>query len=58
MNQLTVAEAADALGVSPQRVRQLIAAGRLKAEKKGRDWFIEPPDLEAVRERKPGRPRT
>jgi excisionase family DNA binding protein len=57
MNLLTVAQAADLLGISPQRVRQLISAGRLKAEKAGRDWLIDPPDLEAVRERKPGRPR-
>ena len=54
---LTTSQAADALGVTPQRVRALILAGRLKAVKVGRDWLIRPPDLDAVRNRKPGRPR-
>lgn len=57
MAPLTTAEAAEALGVTPQRVRALIAAGRLKADKVGRDWLIAPPDLEAVRIRRSGRPR-
>lgn len=54
---LTTAKAAAELGVTPQRVRALIASGRLKATKEGRDWLIDPPDLEAVRIRKAGRPR-
>jgi excisionase family DNA binding protein len=54
---LTTTEAAVTLGVTPQRIRALIAAGRLRAVKVGRDWLIRPPDLEAVRNRKPGRPR-
>ncbi len=54
---LTTSQAADSLGVTPQRVRALIVAGRLKAVKVGRDWLIEPPDLEAVKVRKAGRPR-
>jgi excisionase family DNA binding protein len=45
------------LGVSGQRVRQLISTGRLRATKMGRDWFVLPADLEPVRERKPGRPK-
>jgi excisionase family DNA binding protein len=57
MKLLTTLEAAAALGVTPQRVRVLIATGRLKAQKVGRDWLIAPPALEAVRERKSGRPR-
>jgi excisionase family DNA binding protein len=54
---LTTTEAAAALGVTPQRIRALIAAGRLRAVKVGRDWLIRPPDLEAVRVRTSGRPR-
>ena len=53
---LTTQEAASELGIKPARVRQLILAGRLVAEKHGRDWLINPDDLDAVRIRKPGRP--
>lgn len=56
MKLLTVDQAADELGVTPRRVRALIKAERLAAEKVGRDWLIKPKDLEAVRDRKPGRP--
>jgi excisionase family DNA binding protein len=49
-------EAAQSLGVGMRRVQALIASGRLAALKIGRDWFIRPENLEAVRERKPGRP--
>ena len=55
--QLTTAEAARELNISPMRVRALIYEGRLKAEKHGRDWLIEPGALEAVRVRKWGRPK-
>jgi len=53
---LTTAEAARELGVTPARVRQLILAGRLPAEKHGRDWLIDPASLDQVGERRPGRP--
>jgi excisionase family DNA binding protein len=53
---LTTQEAAKRLGISAIRVRQLISAGRLPAEKFGRDYMIEEADLELVAERKPGRP--
>ena len=43
--------------VSPSRVRKMIQAKRLKAIKVGREWLIDPTDLEAVKERKVGRPR-
>ena len=55
--QLTVNQAAIELGVTPGRVRTLIASGRLKAEKVGPIYLIKPRDLAAVRERKPGRPK-
>jgi len=54
---LTTKEAAEILGVNRSRVRQLILAGRLKAEKFGRDWLINESDLDGVRDRKSGRPQ-
>jgi excisionase family DNA binding protein len=57
MNKLiTTNEAAERLGVTPVRVRALITAGRLPAQKMGRDYFIKAEDLELVEDRKPGRP--
>jgi len=60
---LTVSQAAARLGVTPDRVRKLIVAGGLKAERfgpppKGR-YVISEEDLEAfmVLDRSPGRPR-
>jgi len=53
---LTTAQAAEELGVTAARVRQLILSGSLPAKKIGRDWAIERDDLELVRERKLGRP--
>lgn len=57
MKLLTTKEAAGRLGVTVTRVQQLIAAGRLPAEKMGRDYFIKEGDLKLVADRKPGRPR-
>jgi len=48
-NKITVTAAAALLGVTPQRVRALIKAGILEAEKFGRDWQI---DAESVERRK------
>lgn len=54
---LTTAQAADALGVTAARVRQLIRAGKLPAHRQGRDWAIDPRALARVRVRPgPGRP--
>jgi excisionase family DNA binding protein len=52
----TTTSAAVELGVTPGRVRAMIASGRLRATLAGRDWLIAPAALEAVRDRKPGRP--
>jgi excisionase family DNA binding protein len=52
----TTATAALELGVTRARVNAMIASGRLKAIRLGRDWMIEPKALDAVRDRKPGRP--
>ena len=57
MNIISTAEAARRLGVTPNRVRALIDAKRLKAMKLGREWLIDPKDLEAVKDRKVGRPK-
>jgi chromosome partitioning protein len=54
---LTTDEAATQLSISVDRVRALIHAGRLPAEKHGRDWLIRNDDLALVRTRRPGRPR-
>lgn len=37
---MTVKDAAKMLGLTPRRIRQLIASGDLTAEKLGRDWFV------------------
>lgn len=57
MTLLTTAQAAERLGVTRWRVNALIKAGRLKAQKMGQIFLIEEGDLEAVRVRKPGRPK-
>lgn len=57
MKLLTTAEAARELGVTPRRVRQLIADGRIAAKKVGRDYVIDPRSLKAVENRQTGRPK-
>lgn len=53
---LTVTQTAERLNVSTRRVRALIAAGRLPAEKIGRDWLIKESSLSLVADRKTGPP--
>lgn len=53
---LTTEQAAERLGVTPVRVRAMITAKRLPAEKFGRDYVILEADLRLVEDRKPGRP--
>ena len=57
MKIIGTAEAARRLNVTQSRVRVLIDSGRLKAMKVGREWLIDPKDLDAVKDRKVGRPR-
>lgn len=57
MNLLTTNGVAERLGVTIKRVQALIRAGRLPAEKVGRDYLIKEKDLKLVANRKPGRPR-
>ncbi len=57
---VTVAQAAEIIGLSRVRVRVLVASGKLPAEKVGRDWLIRRSVAEkfARKERRgPGRPR-
>ena len=48
----TTKEAAERLGISAARVRQMVLDGSLPAEKFGRDLVITRPALEAARQRK------
>ena len=48
----TVEQAAEALGVSAIRVRQLCAAGTIRAEKLGWAWVIPAAEIERARRRK------
>jgi len=41
---LTTRELADLAGIHQDTVRQHILAGKIKAEKRGRDWFISTED--------------
>lgn len=56
---MTTAEAAAALNITRRRVLALIKAGRLRAEKPGRDWMVDAASVEELKqqERPPGRPR-
>ena len=53
MSLVTTKEAAQTLGVTAVRVRQLIKDGRLVAEKRGRDHLLE--DREVERFKRHGR---
>ncbi len=53
---LSVKDAAEALELSEQRIKQLIYEERLKAEKVGNQWIILESDLELVENRQTGRP--
>jgi excisionase family DNA binding protein len=55
--KLTTKQAAARLGVNASRVRQLVLAGKLPAEKFGHVLMIDEQDLKPLKRRKPGRPR-
>lgn len=57
MDFLTTKQAAERLGITPRRVQALIEAGRLPAQKFGRDYMIREKDLKLVEDRKVGRPK-
>jgi excisionase family DNA binding protein len=56
MKLLTTQEAAERLGVTSTRIRAMILAGRLPAEKFGHVHMIREEDLALVADRRPGRP--
>lgn len=53
---LTTSQAAQRLGVTPGRVRQMVADGVLPVTRIGRDNLVKAADLRLVEGRKPGRP--
>ncbi len=53
---LTTKQAGKKLNVNASRVRQLILAGRLPAQKFGSSWMIYEKDLAKVGDRKVGNP--
>ncbi len=56
---MTTEKAASYLGVTVQRVRQLVVSERIKATKYGRDYLLDPESVRSYEaERKgPGRPK-
>lgn len=58
MKLLTASEAAKELGKTAGRIRQLISDGKMKAEKKGRDWLIDSKEVERAKKRPHQRNRT
>lgn len=44
--RVTLIEAAARLGVTPDNLRGAIKRGSLKAVKHGRDWWLEPAEVE------------
>lgn len=52
LNLLTVPQAAAVLGVTPGRIRQLIATGRLPTLRIGYPHLIRPADLAGIRWRR------
>jgi len=53
---LTTEQVAKKLGVTRGRVVAMLQSGRLKGTKFANVWMIDPKDLSAVKDRKPGRP--
>jgi excisionase family DNA binding protein len=43
---ITTKEAAEMTGYNPEYIRQMIRNGRIAAEKKGRDWWIDHDSIE------------
>lgn len=53
---MTLREAADSLGVTPDTLRQAIRRGALRATKRGRDWWVTEGAVEEYRAKHLGRP--
>lgn len=56
---LTTRQAAERLGVTPRRIRQLIKSGQLFATMAGRDWLVDSESLDSLVKvhRRAGRPK-
>lgn len=52
---MTTEQAATVLGLSLRTVQAHIKRGNLKAEKRGRDWWIEADEVERFRQTRRGR---
>ena len=48
MELLSTEQAAGRLGISLARVKQLLAEGKIKAQKVGKQWIIQESDLDGV----------
>ena len=46
---MTLKEAAERIGTTPDNLRGAIARGSLQARKVGRDWLVEPAEVERYR---------
>lgn len=46
---MTLTEAATILGVQPGTLRRQIQLGKLRAVKRGRDWWVQPREVERYR---------
>ena len=55
---LTVKEAAEIVGVTPSRIRQLVLANRLTGIMRAGSWFFKPETIMNFQRPKLGRPRT
>jgi excisionase family DNA binding protein len=55
---MTLAQAAEVVGLTPRRLRALISAGTLRATKYGKTYVVTERELRRFQalERKPGRP--
>jgi excisionase family DNA binding protein len=53
---LSTAEAGERLGVTRQRILELITAGRLPARKVGRSYVVRAGDVSSLERNKVGRP--
>jgi excisionase family DNA binding protein len=54
---LTVPEAAAELGISPDAVRKRIAAGRLPAQRRGREWWLDARAVDRIARERGGQGR-
>ncbi len=47
---MTLKEAAALLGTTPDNLRGAIKRGAMKSEKHGRDWWVDPKEVERYRQ--------